>query len=90
LTIAAIGTKFSPTGGSIAVGAPVTVTFNNQDAGVTHDIVFYAPGGGQIAASDLFAGVGSQVVTFTPSAPGTYAFKCSVHPRDMNGALTAQ
>jgi plastocyanin len=68
----------------------VTVTFNNQDAGVTHDIVFFAPGGAQVAASDLFAGPGMRTLTFTPATPGTYAFKCSVHPREMTGALTAQ
>jgi plastocyanin len=66
------------------------VTFNNQDVGVSHDIVFFAPGGAQVAASDIFVGVGSTTVSFTPSAPGAYAFKCSVHPRDMNGTLTAQ
>jgi plastocyanin len=90
LTIAAINTKFSPTGGTIAVGGLVTVTFNNQDDGVSHDIVFYAPGGAQVAASDIFPGVASRIVTFTPSVAGSYSFKCSVHPRDMTGVLTAQ
>jgi plastocyanin len=90
LTISAINTKFSPTSGMITVGGQVTITFNNQDNGVSHDIIFYAPGGAEIAGSDIIVGPSSAIVTFTPDAPGTYAFKCSVHPRDMTGALTAQ
>ena len=67
-----------------------TITFDNQDDGVSHDIEFFSPDGSLIAASDIIVGPSTAVVTFTPGVPGTYAFKCSVHPRDMTGALKAE
>jgi plastocyanin len=83
-------TAFSPTSGTISVGAPVTVTLDNQDAGVSHDLVFYDPSGTQIASTDIIQGPATATLAFTPAVPGTYAYNCTVHPRQMNGALTAQ
>jgi plastocyanin len=72
------------------VGAPTTITFNNQDVDITHDLVLYDPAGAQIAATDLAEGPIVQALTFTPTAAGSYGFKCSVHPREMTGVITVQ
>jgi plastocyanin len=64
------------------------VTLDNRDAGVAHDIVLYAPDGAEVASTSVFTGPGSETTSFTASSPGRYAFKCSVHPREMTGAIT--
>jgi plastocyanin len=74
-------------------GSPVTVTFDNQDAGVLHNIHFFANRNrsADLAKSDLKAGPASDTLTFTaPSAPGTYPFICDAHPDTMTGNLSVR
>lgn len=90
LTITAIDTKFSPSSATLPAGAVVTLTFDNQDIGVTHDIVIFDPAGSTLAATDLAEGAIVQTALFTLGGPGAYSFKCSVHPREMKGYLQVQ
>jgi plastocyanin len=87
LTIAANGSKFVPSKLNAAGGSAVTITFDNQDAGVAHDLIVYTPGGGIAGQAEIFTGPATRTFTFTPSGPGTYAFKCSVHPTSMYGTI---
>ena len=87
--IKAVTTAFSPSTATVPAGATVSLTFDNQDAGVMHDFVLYGTGSSILAATDIATGPNTQTITFTVTA-GQYAFKCSVHPREMNGALTVQ
>ncbi|HLB23895.1 MAG TPA: cupredoxin domain-containing protein [Dehalococcoidia bacterium] len=88
--IAAINTLFSPASLTAPAGATVTLTLDNQDAGVTHDIVIFDASGGQIGATDLGTGPIVQTVTFAVGGPGNYSFKCSVHPQQMRGLLKVE
>lgn len=69
-------------------GAQVTVNFNSQDSGIQHNIAFYTDSS---AATTIYKGpitTGSNMTTFTftaPSTPGTYFFRCDVHPTQMIG-----
>jgi plastocyanin len=74
--------------GEIAVpaGADVTITFNNNDA-VTHNLAVYQTSN---AAEIIFRGEiiprGAIDYRFdAPSEPGTYFFRCDVHPTFMTG-----
>lgn len=87
--IKAVTTAFSPSTATVPAGAPVSLTFDNQDPGIMHDLVLYGAGSSVVAATDIATGPNTQTITFTLTA-GEYVFKCSVHPREMNGALTAQ
>jgi plastocyanin len=87
--IAAVNTSFVPASLSLGAGT-ATITLDNQDAGVTHDLVIFDPSGAQLAASDLFAGLDARVITVSLGAPGNYAFKCSVHPLEMRGVIRVQ
>jgi len=74
-------------------GQEVTVTLDNQDAGVLHNIAFYTDRSAAqlIAGGELFAGAASETVSFTaPASPGTLFFKCDAHPDQMNGAFVVQ
>jgi plastocyanin len=74
-------------------GQDFTVTLDNEDAGVLHNIAFYTDQSlsQPIYVSELTTGPEQQENTFTaPSAPGTYYFHCDVHPDTMNGAFVVQ
>lgn len=74
-------------------GSEFNVTLDNQDAGVLHNIAFYTDRGLSqlIYGSELVAGPIIQMNTFTaPAAPGTYFFRCDVHPDTMSGAFIVQ
>ena len=71
------------------------MTFDNQDAGVLHNIDFYTD---QSAAErlftdpskmEIFPGADQRQLKFTaPTIPGNYFFKCDVHPDTMTGAFS--
>ncbi|MHB8683274.1 MAG: cupredoxin domain-containing protein [Dehalococcoidia bacterium] len=85
-TLVAHDVTFAPASLSAAAGVALTITLDNQDAGVQHDLVIFNPQGAVAAETALTTGPAAASVTFTPG-PGTYAFKCSVHPQQMNGVL---
>jgi len=66
---------------------PTTITFENRDAGVQHDIAIYSDSS---LADELFAGelvTGPATVDYAVPAlpPGEHYFQCNVHP-NMNGS----
>lgn len=74
-------------------GATVTVAFENRDAGVQHNLAVYtdASAGTTIFRGPVVTGPGSATYTFTaPSTPGTYFFRCDVHPTQMTGSFVVQ
>jgi plastocyanin len=86
LDIIAKGVAFDPT---CLVAAPgsFTINFDNQDAGIQHNIaVLDQKGGTQIAATDIAAGPVKQTLDLKLD-PGTYYFQCDVHPTTMFGTL---
>ena len=67
---------------------PTTITFENRDAGVQHDIAIYSDSS---LADELFGGelvTGPATVEYAVPAlpPGEHYFQCNVHPT-MNGTV---
>jgi plastocyanin len=67
---------------------PTTITFENRDAGVQHDIAIYSDSS---LADELFEGelvTGPATVDYAVPAlpPGEHYFQCNVHP-NMNGSV---
>jgi plastocyanin len=87
LTIAAKDTRFNPSQLTAHNGGTVTVTFDNQDAGVAHDLIVYTPAGGIAGQSPVISGPAQATFSFTPSGGGNYFFKCSLHPQYMTGTI---
>jgi plastocyanin len=77
----------------VAAGEEVTVTFNNNDAGVPHDFTVWgdkaaADGGGDsIATTGQFTS-GSRDTSF--NADDVTYFNCTVHPTSMFGDIVAE
>lgn len=76
---------------TVPAGAQVTMNFNNQDA-ISHNFALYTDSS---ASKSIFVGqiVSSTTVTYkftAPTAPGTYFFRCDVHPGTMTGKFIVQ
>lgn len=93
VTIVARDLKFDKRSITASADASVTVTLDNQDAGVLHNIAFYTNSRAtdKIAGGDTITGPSKIDVTFTaPSRPANYYFRCDVHPDSMNGAFSVK
>jgi plastocyanin len=93
VTLLAKNLSFDPTSITASVSVEVTVTLDNQDAGVLHNVAFYTDrsASSAIHVGELITGVATEDVVFTaPSTPGSYFFRCDVHPDTMTGAFNVQ
>jgi plastocyanin len=74
---------------ALPAGASSTLTFENRDAGVQHNIVISTDDTltGQLFNGDLVTGVDSVDYQIPPLEAGEYYFSCLVHPT-MNGTVT--
>jgi plastocyanin len=75
----------------VAAGKPLTLTFDNKNAGVPHNVAIYD---GPAEARNLFKGEivtgPKQVIYNVPPLPvGSYYFVCNVHA-NMHGTVTAK
>ena len=89
LAIAAQGTKFSKTCLAAPANAAFTIAFDNKDAGVPHNVAIYRDSSGKVALFNGQIVTGPTQVTYSvgPLAPGTYVFRCDVHPTTMAGTF---
>lgn len=88
-TVTASGLAFDTTTITLPANKATTLTFDNEDAGVPHDIAIFPDAS---ATNPLFTGgivTGVTTVAYNVPAlkPGSYYFHCDVHPQ-MNGTVT--
>ena len=77
----------------VAAGKPFTIFFENQDASsVPHDVDIRSADGSQLIKDQpTINGGTSQAYQYDALQPGTYEFRCSVHPvAPMTGTLTVK
>jgi plastocyanin len=91
VTVTALGLAFDTSTIELPADTPSTITFDNQDAGVQHNIAIYAD---DTLAENLFRGdlvTGPNTVEYAiPALPaGEYYFQCDVHPT-MHGTVLVQ
>ena len=85
--------KFDKSTITVSAGNPVTINFDNKDAGVLHNFSVYTDATAKTAIfkGDLTTGPATTTYTFdAPTTPGTYYFHCDVHPDTMNGQFIVQ
>jgi hypothetical protein len=68
-----------------------TLTLDNQENGIPHNVSIYANGqeADALFNGDTVTGVQSTLYRVQGLAAGTYYFQCDVHP-EMNGALVVR
>lgn len=87
IELSADNTAFDKNTITVPAGAKVTITFSNMDI-VPHNFALYET---SAATSSIFVGGiinGSETVEYmftAPDTPGTYFFRCDVHPTIMTG-----
>jgi len=92
LAIIAKNYAFDQSSLSVPAGSRVQLTFDNQDMDVPHNVAIYTTAA---ASTVIYNGeiiTGSKQITYTfdaPTTPGTYYFRCDVHP-SMNGKSIVQ
>jgi mono/diheme cytochrome c family protein/plastocyanin len=72
-------------------GKELTVTFDNKDAGIPHNIHFYKGEdvtGEDVGQTDIEPGPVVQTLKLGPLDAGRYFYLCDVHPGTMEGILT--
>jgi plastocyanin len=75
---------------TVSAGATVTVHFTNDDSDIPHNFAVYTSSAATnlIFRGNTIKGVSSTTYTFTaPTTPGTYFFRCDVHPTLMTGSF---
>jgi len=92
LQVTARDLTFSPRSLSATANSPVIVRLNNQDAGVLHNFSVYRTNQAtnQLFVGELHTGPGTKDYTFTSPAPGSYFFRCDVHPDTMTGTFNSR
>ena len=88
VTVIAQGTAFDTSTIELPPSTPTTITFENRDAGVQHNVAIYTD---DTLAEELFNGeivTGPATVDYAvpPIDPGSYYFLCVIHPT-MNGSV---
>jgi plastocyanin/mono/diheme cytochrome c family protein len=83
---------FDPTTLEAKANTAFTLTFDNQDTGVVHNVVIQKPDGTPVSMGDttFFAGPAKKSYAVPALAAGTYKFICQVHPTTMTGTLTVK
>lgn len=88
LSISAKDIRFSTDRLEAPADRPITITFNNEDTGVFHNLAVYQVTGELIGQrTDLEKGPVVQTLILPALPVGSYPFKCDVHPTTMVGTL---
>lgn len=88
LTIVAENIQFDTDELSVPAGEEVSLTFDNQDAGVPHNVAIYEDDSTdeELFVGEIFDGVAEMTYEIPPMEAGSYYFHCDVHP-NMNGTV---
>jgi nitrite reductase (NO-forming) len=92
LSISAQNVAFSTDCLAAPAGKAFTITFDNKDAGVPHNISIYTDSSASTAlfTGDLVSGPAKTTYKVPALDPGTYYFRCDVHPTTMNGTFVVK
>jgi plastocyanin len=89
ITVKALNIAFDPTELTAPAGQAFTLNFDNEDAGIPHNIQIMDPSGGSAFKGEIFSGVGTKAYNVPALTAGAYKFVCDVHP-NMTGTLTVK
>jgi Cytochrome c oxidase subunit IV len=91
VTVTAQGISYVTKTFTAPANAPFTIVFDNQAAGVAHDIDLFDASGAKVFDGKPLLGAAAVVYDVGALPAGTYKFICSLHPiPDMTGTATLQ
>jgi plastocyanin len=87
--ITARNIDFEPKTVTVPANVPLTLEFDNQDAGIPHGLQVSDANGNAIFKSEIVNGPKQLAISLPALGPATYTFMCPVHP-NMTGTITAE
>ncbi|MFP5225520.1 MAG: cupredoxin domain-containing protein [Actinomycetota bacterium] len=88
ITIVGVNLAFEPNDVVFPVDTDFDLVFDNQDAGIPHNVAIASTDGTTVFSGEIFNGAESRVYAVPALAAGDYTFRCDVHP-DMVGTAVA-
>jgi plastocyanin len=85
LQISAQNTAFDKDCLAAPAGRAFTITFDNKDAGTPHNVNILTSAGTSLFKGAIVTGVTTVTYHVGVLKPGTYVFRCDVHPDSMHG-----
>ena len=89
VTITSTSSDFDVDAFAVPAAAEVTVTYDNQDDGVAHNVRFDLKGSDDPQTTTA-EGPDTQTVTLSVADAGRYTYVCDVHPAAMRGTLVVE
>jgi plastocyanin len=89
LGVVAQGVQFQTTKLEATAGQPFQIAFDNQDAGIPHNIQISDESGAMVFEGETINGVAQKTYDVPALAAGVYKFACKWHP-NMVGELTVK
>ncbi|HVA86675.1 MAG TPA: cupredoxin domain-containing protein, partial [Candidatus Saccharimonadales bacterium] len=80
---------FTETSVDAPAGQAFTIAFDNEDAGIPHNIEIKDASGASKFKGEIVTGVTTINYSIPALTAGTYTFVCDVHP-NMTGTLTVK
>jgi plastocyanin len=93
INLVAKNIAFNTTKITVPAGADIDVNFDNQDQYVPHNFAVYTDASAKTAIFQGKTITGPAKITYTfvtPTSPGTYFFRCDIHPATMNGQFIVE
>jgi plastocyanin len=80
---------FQPGKIGVPANVPFTLTLDNRDAGIPHNVEVKDGSGTTLVKSEIVTGPARVEIAMPALPPGDYPFNCTIHP-NMVGAIIAQ
>jgi mono/diheme cytochrome c family protein/plastocyanin len=87
LKVAALNIAYDVSELEAPADQPFAIEFDNQDAGIPHNVAIKDASGAAVFTGDIFNGVETRTYQVPALPAGTYTFFCTVHP-NMTGTMT--
>jgi plastocyanin len=87
LKVVARNIAFDPDCLAAPANEAFTIVLDNEDAGIAHNVSIYRGDGGSAFHGAIVSGVATTTYHVAPLPPGTYSFRCDVHPAQMTGTF---
>jgi plastocyanin len=87
VSIVAQGIAFDVAELSLPAEGEVAIAFDNRDQGIPHNVAIYTDAGDPVFQGEIITGPARAEYRFPAPPPGSYQFRCDVHPQ-MQGTAT--